>query len=254
MFYLRLSVLLLPVLIFSSSEAIIFSPSVFFPMMAISSLALIYWSFWLFKKKAASHPGHWWDYAVLPVIFNVSSLFYFSLEPNWFTGQLVLLVNAFFLFNYLKNAYYLVAVAEARIDKLKNLSFFGGVLAVFFSASAAYGAKVFLGYSVWPVLAGLSVAILAAWYQIFIFASSAIRKNLSFFLIAFLILCEFAAVLFFLPFSYQLLGMIMTIVFYFVVGVGRLHLLGDIPKKQLRYYLVFSILATAILVLTARWL
>ena len=128
------------------------------------------------------------------------------------------------------------------------------MLAVFFSASAAYGAKVFLGYSVWPVLAGLSVAILAAWYQIFIFASSAIRKNLSFFLIAFLILCEFAAVLFFLPFSYQLLGMIMTIVFYFVVGVGRLHLLGDIPKKQLRYYLVFSILATAILVLTARWL
>ncbi|MCX6795350.1 MAG: hypothetical protein NT165_01280 [Candidatus Falkowbacteria bacterium] len=253
MFYFRLSVLLLPVLIFFSSEVITVFPKTFFIVLAASSLLIIYWSFWLFRKREKSKLGHWWEYAILPVIFNISSIFYFAMEPTVIIGQLVLLVNAYFLFNYLKNIYYLAA-NEKREEQLKNISFFGGVLTVFFASSVVYGAKVFLGLPMLPMFACLSLTLLAVWYQIFVFVPFSIKKNSIFFLIALLVLCQLGAVLFFLPFSYQLLGIILTIIFYFIAGIGRLHLNGEIPIRRLRYYLIFSILAVVFLILTARWL
>lgn len=254
MFYLRLSVLLLPVLIFGSSQLLKFFPNSFFPIAIIGTALIVFWVFRLFKKRANKEIENWWSYSILPAIFHLSIILYFSIEPNVVIGQLILFLDAFFLFHYFKNIYYSIANGEGREDQLKNLSFFGGVLSVFFSASFVYGLKAFLGYQLPPVFFGLSVAILAAWYQIFVFVPFSLKKNLHFFLIASLSLLQIALVLFFLPFSYHLLGIIMTLAFYFVVGIGRLHLQGRIPKKQLKFYLLFTILAGFFLLLTARWL
>ncbi|MFZ4648056.1 MAG: hypothetical protein ACOYMB_00270 [Patescibacteria group bacterium] len=253
MFYLRLSVLLLPILTLVCSQFLIFFPNIFFLVLILIPGMIAFWCFSLLKKKK-TNINQWWKYSLLPVIFHLSSILYFSITPNLFVGQLVLLFNTWFQFNYLKNIYYLLASSEIKEEQLKNISFFGGVAVIFFSASAAYGLRVFLGYPIIPILLGLLVFLSAAWYQIFIFSNLSIKKNLDFFLIALLILSQFATVLFFLPFNYQLLGMIMTITFYFVVGVGRFYLQGEIPEKRLRYYLLFSTLAVFLLVLTARWL
>jgi len=254
MFYIRLSVLLLPVFLYLSSQSIVFFPKSFFPIVLISLGLIIYWTFLLFKKKKNKELGRWWEYSLLPVVFYLSSIFYFSIEPNLLIGQFVLLLTAFFLFNYFKNLYYSAVNSENRENQLKNISFFGGVLAVFFSANVSYGLKVFLGYPLLPTFLGLSLFLFGAWYQIFVFISSSLRKNLLFFFVALLLLLQFGAVLFFLPFSYHLLAIMMTIYFYFIVGVGRFYLQGTVPDKQFRFYLLFSVLATLILILTARWL
>lgn len=254
MFYRRLSVLLLPILIFLSSQLFLFLPSSFFLVAGLASGLIVFWFFWLFKKRENKNLKQWWEYSLLPAILHISAIFYFSIEPNQLIGQLVLLIDAIFLFNYFKNIYYLVINSDHREGQLNNLSFFGGVLAVFFSASIFYGLKVFLGYSLFPMMLGLSLVLLFSWYQILVFVPFSIKKNFDFFLIAFLILCQFSAVLFFLPFSYRLLGMLLTICFYFIVGVGRFYFYGENLAKKLRYYLLFSLLAVFILVLTARWL
>ena len=254
MFYLRLSVLLLPVLLFGSSQLLKFFPNSFFPVAIIGTALIIFWVFRLFKKETNKKTGNWWSYSILPVIFNLSTILYFSIEPNLMIGQLILFLDAFFLFHYLKNIYYFIANKENRSEQLKNISFFGGVLLIFFSAGFIYGLKAFLGYPLLPVFLAFSVSILAAWYQIFIFGPFSIKKNINFFLIALLSLLQIALVLFFLPFSYHILGIIMTLAFYFVVGIGRLYLQGFIPKKQLKFYLIFTILAGFFLLLTARWL
>lgn len=254
MFYLRLSVLLLPVFIFFSNQLLEFSSKSLIPIIIGSTALIIIWVFGLFKKSENKNIGNWLDFSVLPVFFNLSSILYFSIEQNIVIGQFVLLVNAFFLFHYFKNIYYLIANSENRNEQLKNISFFCGILLVFFSASFAYGIKAFLGYPLLPVLIGLSLMVVAAWYQIFIFGTFSLKKNINFFLVALLSLLQIATVLFLLPFSYHLLGMIMTLAFYFVVGIGRLKLQGIIPKKQLKYYLIFTTLLGFLLLLTARWL
>lgn len=255
MFYLRLSVLLLPVLLFGFAQLLRFFPKSFLPIIIIGSLLLVFWVFKLFR--AVGHKKEnltWLNYSILPLFFHLSSILYFSIEPNLFIGQIILFLDAFFQFHYLKNIYYFIANKENRSEQLKNISFFGGVLLIFFSAGFIYGLKAFLGYPLLPVFLAFSVSILAAWYQIFIFGPFSIKKNINFFLIALLSLLQIALVLFFLPFSYHILGIIMTIAFYFVVGIGRLYLQGFIPKKQLKFYLIFTILAGFFLLLTARWL
>lgn len=254
MFYLRLNVLLLPIILFGSSQLLRFFPDSFLPVIIFGIGLIIFWVFKLFRVVKNKKISDWLSYSILPVIFHLSSILYFSMEPNLVIGQLILFLDAFFQFHYLKNIYYSVANKENREDQLKNISFFGGVLAVFFSAGFIYGLKAFLGYSLPPVFFGLSVAILAAWYQIFIFGPFSVKKNIHFFLIALLSLLQIALVLFFLPFSYHILGIIMTLAFYFVVGIGRLHLQGFIPQKQLKFYLFFTILVGFFLLLTARWL
>lgn len=254
MFYFRLNVLLLPVFLFASAQLLSFLPKSFLPVLIIGSGLLVFWIFKLFKTVGNKKNLTWLNYSVLPLAFHLSSILYFSIEPNLIIGQLILFLNAFFQFHYLKNIYYFIANKENRSEQLKNISFFGGVLIVFFSAGFIYGLKAFLGYPLLPVFFAFSLAIFASWYQIFIFGPFSIKKNINFFLIALLSLLQIALVLFFLPFSYYILGIIITLAFYFVVGIGRLYLQGFIPKKQLKFYLFFTILAGFFLLLTARWL
>ena len=179
MFYFRLSSLLLPLAALVSLETVLFWPQGFFVVLIVISALIIAWVFWLFKKKNNSQTGPWWHYVLLPLVFNAAASFYFSIEPNQFIAQLVIILDA--LFNYLKDIYYLAINSENLSDTLKNLSFFGGVLAVFFSASTAYGVKVFLGYPAWPIFLALAVALLFSWYQIFVFINFSVKKNLDFF-------------------------------------------------------------------------
>ncbi len=254
MFYFRLNVLLLPVFLFASAQLLLFFPKNFLPLLIIGSGLLVFWIFKLFKTVGNKKNLDWLNYSVLPLFFHLSAVLYFSIEPNLIIGQLILFLDAFFQFHYLKNIYYFVANKENRNEQLKNISFFGGVLVIFFSAGFIYGLKAFLGYSLLPIFFAFSLAIFASWYQIFIFGPFSVKKNINFFLIALLSLLQIALVLFFLPFSYHILGIIMTLAFYFVVGLGRLYLQGFIPKKQLKFYLLFTILAGFFLLLTARWL
>lgn len=252
MFYLRLSVLLLPLTTILLSQVLIFFPKILFLVILLISFFLIFWCYQLLKNWKSDY--YWWSYSVLPVIFHISSILYFSIEPNLFIGQFIVFLNCWFQFTYLKNLYYLTTEKEKRVEQLKNISFFGGVLVVFFSASTAYGIRAFLGYPLLPIFLGLALFLVASWYQIFVYAKFSFKKNLDFFLIALLVVLQFAFVLFFLPFNYRLLAVIMTIAFYFVVGVGRFYLQGNFLTKHFRYYFIFSILATCLLLLTARWL
>ena len=68
------------------------------------------------------------------------------------------------------------------------------------------------------------------------------------------VLIEIAWSLSFWPLSYYILGLVMAIFYYIIIGIVRFYLLNELDRKIIKLYLVFGFLGITLVLLTARWL
>jgi len=69
-----------------------------------------------------------------------------------------------------------------------------------------------------------------------------------------LVLVELAWSISFLTLSYYILGLILAICYYILIGLVRFYLLGTLDKKIAKLYLIYGFGALLIVLLTSRWI
>jgi hypothetical protein len=247
-----LYLILVPFLLWVLDEIFIFEPSFFFISLSLGILLIVFYV----RSIAKTHSSKFWPLFVLPpVLFYAGFSFYSAIIVSQFWMQAIFLLIAWFIFSYLQNIYYyFFAGTPERESKLHQLLLSGSFLAAFAIAATLYALPIFLS---WPfgLLILLFVVIAAALFgQFLIFAKNIDKTSWLFWGINIFILAEFAGILFLLPLNYNVLGLLLAIVFYFLVLFDDWRSQDRLFWKNVRWPIIITSLIFALILLSARWL
>lgn len=230
---------------------ILFNSQLFFVSLALGALFITLTTKGLSIKSRALD---WPLFLYFPLIFFIASSFYTTVLASPYLIQTLLLVNVFFIHIYFNSLYYFFRYnAPDRIDKLDTFLMTGSVLSIFFAGATAYALPVYLGWSFWPLLIVLAAISFPLFFQPFILGSLNLKTNRPFFIAALIIFTQIAGVIYLFPFSFNVLGLMLAIVFYVLFLILRLHIRGRLSSKLLKIPLIASLIIIILLLLTTRW-
>ena len=202
----------------------------------------------------ASHSEKWWNLAILPICFFTGLLVFSTLIPNRTLIQALFMVNALFLYVYFRTIYnFLILPKNYKSGSLENISSYGNFLAFYFIASAMYGMQVFLNIDIWLLLLIALVFIGLIIYQMLWVNRIDPRQGVLYLIIICLILAELAWSASFLTLSYYVLGLLLAVCYYVLIGLSRFHLLNRLTKATVKAYLIFGFSSILAVLLTANW-
>jgi hypothetical protein len=241
-----LFVLITPFLNLILFEAFFFKAGLFFGVLAASELVLLIAVRVITGKKIISR--ELWNFSIFPLLFSGSLAAYSLLIVNHLAVHFLFALNAFFIYYYLKNIY-----RGEQKDFLENISSFGNLLTVFFSFSVIYGLESFLGSPIWLLIVCSAALIMIIIYQI-LWANAVKAENvLAYVFLSGLLLTEIAWAVYFLPFNYNTLGLLVTICYYLLVGFIKLSSGEKLTNRNIKLYLVSGCASLLLILLSAKW-
>ena len=236
-------------------ESLVFWPKLFYVVLLLLNVLLILSCRALMKKSNLGRG--WWNFWILPFLVVNSVVSYIILIPQdiWFNTffiQVLFLLLIGFNFSYFKNAYDSVYHPD-QPNNLPSLSANFSFLSWFFLLSGIYGLQLFLDLSYWVLILVLIVAALLTTYQYLWLNDLRGRENYIFVFLSPFIMAQLAWSLYFLPFDYNSLGIIMALIYYVFLNLIRLYLRHDWNRKNVKSLLVFSGIIMLLILLTLKW-
>ncbi|MCX6796502.1 MAG: hypothetical protein NTW06_03315, partial [Candidatus Falkowbacteria bacterium] len=187
-------------------------------------------------------------------ILSVSTIDFTTMLSICLLVQLFLIGIVVLIYFYLRLLYiYLVNFNLQKKESLENFSAYGNFLAFYFLSSFLYGIRAFLNFSVWPLMLIFLAAAVLIIYEIFWINSINLKVGSFYVLLLSLVLTELAWALTFLTLSFYILGLIITIGYYILIGLTKFYLKGQLDKKIIKLYLIFGFTSVLIVLLSARW-
>lgn len=227
-------------------EAFFFRASFFYIALASSNVLMFLAIAVVTRKKINS--AEFWNFLILPFIFSNFLAVYSLLIVNQYIIQFLFALNFFFTVFYLKNIY------KGKMGGwLENISSYGNFLAIFFSFSAIYGLKAFLNTQLWILVLAATVVTILIVHQTFWACKIRFQSGFAHILISCLIIIQIAWALYFLPFNYNTLGLILAICYYMLIGLTKASFAEKLTSRNLKLYLVFGLGSILIILLTAKW-
>ncbi|MDA1024678.1 MAG: hypothetical protein O3B96_01790, partial [bacterium] len=170
-----------------------------------------------------------WVFLIIPMSFLFGSIFYFLyLEQIWLMWM-VTIVTTVGIWLYAENLYaFYHAPKKYQPYSLEYLSLALGVFAIFFFSAAAFGSQLFLQVEVY--IPAIAIFLFGCALIISIFWVSKIDHSLSirYGIMGALILTELYVVLSFLPVSYQVNAVTLSVMLYSFIGIARAELLDKL--------------------------
>ncbi len=237
-------------------EAFVFWPKLFYVIILLINIILALAVYYLMRR--ADLGRQWWNLWLLPFLFLNSVIAYTILIPQdiWFNKffiQALFLLIIGFNFSYFKQAYDYIFHPE-QPNNLPGLSANFIFLAWFFWLSAIYGLQLFLDLSYWILILVLIGLALLSTYQYLWVNRFKGKDNFIFVVLSAFIVAQLAWSVYFLPFDYSSLGIIMALIYYVFLNLIRLYLSDNWNKKNLKSLLVFAGVIMILVLLTLKWL
>jgi len=240
-------------LIFAFFEAGSFLPRFFYWLMISANLVSLYAVFNLLrdlgsKKKIII----FW----LPLFLLISSagLFYVFLSSQ-FAIQTVILALTITVFFFLRNLRLYSATPE-KFDEQRfdNIISYLVLLAVWFGFSGLSSLQSFLDIPVW-VLALISVPLVGlSVFSVFWANRISLRANYFYSGILILIFLELEWTISFLPQNFFNVGLLLTAIFYTLIGISKAYLKNQLSGKIARNYLLIGGAIICLIMLSSGWL
>lgn len=234
------------------NEIFIFRPEFFFVSLGLGLLIITLSVRAVITKNS---PKFWPVFMLAPALFYLSLSLYSAIIVNSFWIQILFILNVWFIFSYLKNIYYHFSLpTPAGEEKLRRLLKSGSFLSTFALAATLYGLPIFLSWNFGLLLLFFVAASFILFGQFLIFAKDVNREQRIFLLINILTLAEFVGVLFFLPLNYNILGLLVALVFYLLILFNDWRSENRLNFKHIKWPIILVIGVTTLILLSARWL
>lgn len=251
--YNRVLPLLNPIFVYALLELFYFKQN-----LVYVSLVFILLSFLFTSRQfvlASEIKEKVFNILILPSTFTISLASFVAITPNPLLVQILFFFNLVFLYLYFRTVYYfLIAPKHYKKFSLQNLSAYGNFASFYFLSSAVYGIQVFINAPIWILMIFVLISTLLIVYQV-IWANMIDKKERLFYiLISGLIITEIAWSISFLTLSYYVLGLILSVSYYTIIGLLRFYLLGALNKKLVKIYLIFGLSSILLVLLTSRWI
>jgi len=248
----RILPLATPFFVYVLLELFYFKQSLIYVVLVFIFLSLLFTSRQFIQ--ASKIKESFWSTIILPSSFTFSLIFFVIISPNNFLIQILFFFDLVFLYLYYRTLYYYLLAPEYYKDSsLQNLSAYGNFAGFYFLSSAVYGVQVFVSASVWLLMLTMLIATLLIVYQV-TWANKIDKKTgLFYILISGLVITEIAWSVSFLSLSYFVLGLILSVSYYTIIGLLRFYLQNALNKKLVKMYLIFGLSSILLVLLTSRW-
>lgn len=248
----RWFLLLSPLILLVCLELFLIWPKLLFVFEAIAVIWLIFVIRYFALRSSLGKK--WIIHALLPLLLFTSLSFSATILVNRWLIQVIFVFLILFLSRYLKLLYnFWVKNDLKQIDRLPNFSLSAGLIIIFSAIFNIYSLQVFVSWSTWSLFFLSCLAVILVTYHNWQICQMNIKENLNLFVIINLLLVETIAVLFFWPFAYQLLALVVVLIYYVLINCARLYLSANLDKAKIKFYLIFSALVFLVLILSARW-
>lgn len=191
---------------------------------------------------------------LLPSYYTVGLVAFSTMIASSFWVHFLFVVNAIFLHFYFSIVYnYLINCDKYKKGTLENYSAHGNFLSMYFIASSIYGLQSLVSFSVVYLVSILLLFVAAMVYQVMWVNKIEKRISQIYILIFVLVVVELAWVLWFLTLSFYILGLLLALYYYVLIGLIRFYLVGNFKRDIVKLYLIFGLSSILIVLLTARW-
>ncbi|MFC1678430.1 hypothetical protein ACFLZ9_01690 [Patescibacteria group bacterium] len=251
--YNRFLPLIIPLVVLLFFEIFFFRPNLIY--LVIVFILLLF--FFISRQFiiASKRNERWWNYFILPAYFSTSLLVFTLLLSNKIMVQVLFALNIIILYLYFISIYnYLIKVKHYKHNSLENVSAYSNFLAFFFISSSVYGLQSFLNISVGPLMVGMILLTGLISYQVVWVNKVNIKNGLLYIILVCLVLVEISWSLSFLPLSFYVLGLVLAISYYMIMGVTRIYIQNQIDKRNIKLYLIFGFFSIFTLLFTAKWM
>lgn len=249
----RLLPLLAPLAVYGLAEIYFFHPKLIYAAAAAINL-LIFFTVWRFCA-ASQIDRQWWNYLILPAATLTAVMAYSVFLNSKAVIQLLFVLDSVFLYFYLRYIYYyLLKPGSYKAFSLENISSYISWLSFFFLSATVYGLQSFLNFPIFQLALVILAAAALISYQVVWANKIEFRKALPYLLISCLVLVELGWSIFFLPFNYNVSGLLLAICFYVTSGLTKNRLLGRLDPAKIKMYLTLGLLSLFLILATARWL
>ncbi len=230
-------------------EFIYFLPRFFYYFLFLINISIFYVIYSYSKYKITEKK--FLSFLIPPILFTNSLIVFLSIVSNKFFIQFLIFLNLFYIIIYIKQYYYSEVIGNKNI-KWVSFSSYTSFLIVFFSSSSVYGLHSLLSFPVLILIFFILFTIFLTTYQSFYF-NNIDRQYYNFFVffVSFLLI-EISWALFFLPFSYYVLGLILSICYYIIISLTKLFLKNSLNKKNIKFFLIFGISSILLILFTAK--
>ncbi|MFH1233753.1 MAG: hypothetical protein V1649_03860 [Patescibacteria group bacterium] len=244
---------LIPLIVFVFFEIFFSYPKMIYVIFVLVNLT-IFFPLWQWAK-ASNINKQWWNFFILPAIMSSMVIAYSIFLNNKILIQSLFIIDIFFLFFYLRSVYYYLIYPQSyELFSIENISSYGNWLTFFFLSATVYGLQSFLDLPIWLLELIMLAVIILIVYQTIWANKIDFKKGLPYILICCLILIELSWAISFLPFNYNIAGLILAIGYYILIGLVKDHLLDKLDKKTVKTYLGIGLTSLFLILLTAQWL
>jgi len=255
MLFKRFSVLICPILLFLILEIIFYFYNIVLILIAlpVCLLLLVFVLKLLIKEKIATRTFFYLSFP--PVLFFCANFGLLFLTGPGFLKHIVILSFALILAVYLENTYlFFYRPLHYPPYALENLAGLFNLLIFFYWIVNLNALHVFLNLPLW-LLSLVLIAVLSLILGQFFWINKIKQKiRFAYLLIINIIILEFFWVLAFLPANFYVGAIILTIVFYFLWGVFKLKLIGQLNRKSFLRYLAIASALLFVIIFTSAWI
>ena len=245
--------LLTPLIVFILLETFSSYPKLIYIILILIN-SIIFFTLWQLTR-ASKTDKQWWNFLILPALMSSMVIAYSIFLNNKILIQLLFIANTIFLYFYLYCVYhYLIRPQFYKTFSIENISSYGNLLIFFLLTSTIYGLQSFLNLPIWILEIVMLIIIFLIIYQSIWANKIDFKKSLPYILVCCLILFEFSWPISFLPFNYNIAGLILTIDYYILISLIKEHLLDKLNKKTIKIYLTIGLISLFLILLTSQWI
>jgi hypothetical protein len=243
----------------------------FLPVTALANLALIVW--WYFRTNDylyiigviilinlalawwLDHSRRdWWSFALLPIIFPLSSLAYALIISNTSIVLLLAIFTYLVIMVYWRLVFvYVFKHALYRPFSLERLFYFISFIAIFFFSGAAYGLKTFLDIPTWQIVSIFLVFQTVLTYQWFWVNKIDLSVAWPYSIALLFMILELFFVIILLPLNFNLGGFIVASSWHGLSFLAAENIGGRLTPKRSRLIIGLIVIIWLAVLATARW-
>lgn len=210
-----------------------------------------------FFLRARYPRGYFLRFFILPFLLLNGAISYLVLIPqsSWLVLlilQIAIVFLIWFNYRYAKLAY--VAFNKAAVaEKLFSWSSLFAFIAIFLIAASLYGLQSFLGIANWifPIILTLAATFLT--YDLLWLETDNRGERWQYTIVSAFLFFQFAWVLYFLPFNYNVLGLLFLVGFYLINNLISAKLRLQLNANSVRRLLALFVIVVGVCVLSSRW-
>jgi hypothetical protein len=197
----------------------------------------------------------WWNLVIFPSTLSIALFFSLTILSDVTFQRIITFLSAWLVATFWRKAYlFLHEPKKYRLGSLEYLSDYGNIFVILLLSISFYGFRDYLETSFLLLIFGLTFIVILVFYNFFWSNKFIFQDFWPYLLISVLIVAELSWAISLLPFTYINSAILLTVTYYALTHLQKLHLQAKLTNEKIRHYIVFFTVTFIIIFLSARWL